>query len=282
MIKLYCYNSPATSSVGFQEGLWMVQDGVCTMMDEKEASPQLRGLLLDGGAKALCMDTARSTRAFMLRGIFVRQGAQSGWRMNIILETDQGSYAQWLDLVAAFLLDHTNIVEQFAGLFAVKYDGGEHYVLNTEGFEQLLCKVNGASSPFRAETETCTSSQAALCALVEKLCASFDAHEGRLLLLVPTATVDYFMKHTSLKKITAPEVCIGSEQWETALFHKVPESKLDTEGMQPEPQWRESKGEEDTLLSGTAVLAIGAVGAVLLGYSVFRTVRRSRRRRKGR
>lgn len=278
MINLYCYNSPSTSSVGFQEGLWVVRNGVCAVMDENEASPQLRGLLLDGGVKALCMDTERGTRAFMLRGIFVRQGAQAGWRMNIILETDQESNAQWLDVVASFLLDYAGFTEQLAGLFSIKYDGGEHYVLNTDGFEQLLCKVNGAAASLCDGAEMRTPAQSVLHTIAGKLCSPLDASAGRLLLLVPTATVDYFMKHTSLKELTVPELCVEVTQWEAILAHKAPENETDTQWTQSTTQRSEPYNMESAYLSDAAFFAIGAASMALLGYSVYRIVRWSRRK----
>lgn len=278
MMNLYCYNSPSTSSVGFQEGLWVVRNGACAVMDEKEASSQLRSLIMDGGAKALCMDTERGTRAFMLRGIFVRKGAQSGWRMNIILETNQESYTQWLDMVASFLLDYADLTEQFAGLLSIKYNGGEHYTLNTDGFEQLLRKVNGAAASLCDEAEMRISSQSVLRTLAGKLCAPFDARTGKLLLLVPTATVDYFMKHTSLKELTAPELCIEVTQWEAILAHKVPENESDTQWTQSRTQRSEPYGMEDTHLSDAAFLAIGAAGMALFGYSVYCVVKWFRRK----
>lgn len=282
MINLYCYNSPSASSVGFQEGLWTVRNEICSVMNEKEASSQLRGLLLDGGAKAVCMDTERGTRAFMLRGIFVRQGAQSGWRMNIILETDQESYVQWLDVVASFLLNYVCLTEQLAKLFSVKYDGGEHYVLDTEGFEQLLRNANGASASLRDKTGTTISGQTALCAFTENLCVPFTAHPGRLLLLVPTATADYFMKHTSLKDLTEPEVCIGSVQWESILTHKVFEDAANMQWSRPKTQQSRSSTADAPSLSDAALFAIGAAGVALFCYSVSRIIKQSKRKGKGR
>lgn len=252
----------------------MVRDEICTLMDEKEASSQLRGLLLDGGAKALCMDTERGTRAFMMRGIFVRQGTQSGWRMNVVLETNQESYDQWLDMVAAFLLDYAGLAGKLAGLFSVKYDGGEHYILDTDGFEQLLHSVNGTAGSFCSETD--------FHALAEQLCAPFDARAGRLLLLVPTATVDYFMQHTSLKGLTAPELCMGSTQWEAVLSHKTPEDEMDAQWMRGAAQQPESDYEEDFPLSDAAFFVIGAASAALFSYSAYRVIRWVKRRRKGR
>lgn len=278
-MNLYCYNSPTRSSTGFQERFWNVRDGNCTVMNPEDAAPELRRALLDGGAKALCVETGRGTRAFILREIFVRQGAQSGWHMNVILEADPVDYALWADTVSAFLSDYAGLTARLAGLFSVAYDGGEHYELDMEGFVQLLCDAKGAAASLCAatgEAKTQNASQAAFHTFAEKMCAAFSTgvrtQPYRLLLLVPTASVDYFMRHTSLKELNAPEICIGAPQWEALLRHDVPEDDL-----------KEAEAEEVHHFSLEMThLAISTVGAALVTYSIYRIIKRLGRKRKGR
>lgn len=281
MMNLYCYNSPTRSSTGFQEGLWTLRNGVCTALDPEDAAPELRGALLDGGAKALCMDTGRGTRAFLLRGIFVRQGGQSGWHMNLILEADPADHSLWADASAAFLSDYAGFTARLAELFSVEYEGGEHCVLDTEGFAALMRDAEGAAASLCTAAEAVeepSAAQAAFHAFAETLRAPFgtdaEAQPDRLLLLVPAASVGYFMRHTALKDLSAPEICISAAQWDALLAHEDPPAEEDPE-----------EDPEDALPSvfpEAALLAVGAIGSALVGYGLYRIVKRFRRKRKGR
>jgi len=224
MMNLYCFHSPVQSSVGFQEAFWSVKDGKCVRIEASETDQQVRQALLDGAADALCMDTGRGTRSLMMRNIFVRRGEQSGWHLNFALETDGESYAEWADLAAAFVAEYAGFTQSFAQLFSVRYEEGEHYELDGEGFLELIRTAGGALERLcqALPQEGVSASHKVLHSFAATLQKPFEPEQAKLLLLVPSVSINYFMQHSCLKALSGPAFCIGSDQWAALLAHREP------------------------------------------------------------
>lgn len=267
MMNLYCFHSPERSSVGFQRAGWSLSDGGLTKLEPGSASKEVWTALLDGVADALCFDTERHTRAFVMRGVHIRRSNLNGWHLNFALETDAESYPAWANLVAAFLTEYADTTQKFAALFSVDYSGGEHYLLDQEGFLRLL------EDAVQAKTIQKIPQNAALRPLATLLAAPFQPVPGRLLLLVPSVTRTYFAEHTSLKGLSKPTLCIGHERWLAALEHRElpPETKEPAEDL------------SDDLLD-LVVASAAVLGGALAVYGVCSALRRSKhkkdRRRK--
>lgn len=227
MLNLYCYHSPISSSAGFQEAGWTISDGSCSVMDIVCASEEVRKLLRSGGFEVICMDTGRGTRAFIVRGITVRQNMQSGWKLNFAFETDRESGLLWKDLTAAFLNDRDGFTREFAALFSIHYENGEYYIMNAEGFLRLVHESAGSMDMLLkcAGAEVSPSSREIVRSIVQKLCVPYEDGKLRMLLLVPSVTLDYFMRCLPVKNLSVPEgCCIEKEVWEAILEHgKLPE-----------------------------------------------------------
>ena len=223
MLNLYCYHSPVSSSVGFQEAGWTIADGGCSVMNAAYASKEVRKLLRSGGFEAICIDTGRNTRAFIVRGITVRQGVQSGWKLNFALETDMESDSLWKDLTAAFLNDCDGFTGKFAALFSIRYENGEHYVIDKEGLLRLIHESAGSMDVLqkRSEKDETSSDGEMIHTFVQKLYESYENGKVRILLLVPAVTLDYFMRYAPLINLPVPEgCCMEKEVWEAFLEHR--------------------------------------------------------------
>ncbi len=276
MINLYCYHSSAASSVGFQETVWTVKDGDCRLV-----SMELRQAIREGGAKALCLDTGRGTRAFMLRGIFVRTGDQSGWRMNVILETDEEDQSLWADVIGAFLEDYKGMTEKLAGLFFTEYEGGEHDLMDVAGFGQLVQETAGAAERLRNALKDGSRPGADLMgSLVEELDRPLRPEARRLILLVPEASAGYFMAHTSLEGLPAPEICISARQWSAFLAHEQPEKDCpeeDLPGEESRVQGEKTDRGFCPVCRGAMIFGVIAAAGLLL-FMICRAVRRLKRK----
>ena len=263
MLNLYCYNSPARSSDGFQLAQWTVSEGQCSAL-ELQPPAELHAALIGGGAEALCLDTGRNTRAFVFRNIHVDEDAPSGWHINFALETDSKSYALWADAVAAFLLDYDGCVHKFADLFSVHYDEGEHYAIDEVEFVDFLKAAQGSAQTLcqSAGDRADTPSRQAVQTLTRRLCAPHIGQKRALLFLVPTATVDYFLAHTSIRGRFTPQMTLSVEQWTALLEHR----ELPPDAPSPNQTARDHKRSPLPILLGSAA----AVGMALILYRAYR------------
>lgn len=217
MINLYCFHSPARSSVGFKRAAWSISGNECKESSPNQLDEMSWTALTDGGAKVLCMDNT-TKRLLVIRDIKLSSEDENGWYLNFALESDQEDYLALRGVVCRLLSNSEQFYKDFAHLFSVSYVGGEHYELDCQGFVQFVTQIkNDDLSAIIERIPSSTIRQKMTSAIPN----TFVIRPRRVLLLVPTVTESYFYAHTKLNPISTTTVCFNEVTWEALLNHTI-------------------------------------------------------------